>query len=59
MSPRMAWRAIHSSAPKDAIISSGIIGNNCAIGNAYRKLRDRRKYLRADGLFGPCGPLVF
>ncbi len=34
MSPRMAWRAIQSALPKDAIISSDI-GNNCAIGNAY------------------------
>jgi len=30
MSPRMAWRAIQSALPKDAIISSDI-GNNCAI----------------------------
>jgi sulfoacetaldehyde acetyltransferase len=34
MSPRMAWRAIQSALPKEAIISSDI-GNNCAIGNAY------------------------
>ena len=30
MSPRMAWRAIQSALPKDAIISSDI-GNNCAM----------------------------
>ena len=34
MSPRMAWRAIQSALPRNAIISSDI-GNNCAIGNAY------------------------
>ena len=34
MSPRMAWRAIQSALPREAIISSDI-GNNCAIGNAY------------------------
>ncbi|MFZ8941703.1 MAG: sulfoacetaldehyde acetyltransferase [Gemmobacter sp.] len=53
MSPRMAWRAIQSSLPKDAIISSDI-GNNCAIGNAYPSFEAGRKYL-APGLFGPCG----
>ena len=53
MSPRMAWRAIQSALPKDAIISSDI-GNNCAIGNAYPSFEDGRKYL-APGLFGPCG----
>ncbi|SHJ11509.1 sulfoacetaldehyde acetyltransferase [Shimia gijangensis] len=53
MSPRMAWRAIQSALPKDAIISSDI-GNNCAIGNAYPTFDDTRKYL-APGLFGPCG----
>lgn len=53
MSPRMAWRAITSALPKDAIISSDI-GNNCAIGNAYPTFEAGRKYL-APGLFGPCG----
>ncbi|WP_323035685.1 sulfoacetaldehyde acetyltransferase [Pararhodobacter sp.] len=53
MSPRMAWRAIQSALPRDAIISSDI-GNNCAIGNAYPSFDDGRKYL-APGLFGPCG----
>jgi len=53
MSPRMAWRAIQSDLPKDAIISSDI-GNNCAIGNAYPTFEAGRKYL-APGLFGPCG----
>ncbi len=53
MSPRMAWRAIQSSLPADAIISSDI-GNNCAIGNAYPTFESGRKYL-APGLFGPCG----
>ena len=53
MSPRMAWRAITSALPKEAIISSDI-GNNCAIGNAYPAFEDGRKYL-APGLFGPCG----
>ena len=53
MSPRMAWRAIQSALPKDAIISSDI-GNNCAIGNAYPSFENGRKYL-APGLFGPCG----
>ena len=53
MSPRMAWRAIQRSLPKDAIISSDI-GNNCAIGNAYPTFEAGRKYL-APGLFGPCG----
>ena len=53
MSPRMAWRAIQSALPVDAIISSDI-GNNCAIGNAYPTFEDGRKYL-APGLFGPCG----
>ena len=53
MSPRMAWRAIQSALPRDAIISSDI-GNNCAIGNAYPSFDEPRKYL-APGLFGPCG----
>ena len=53
MSPRMAWRAITSVLPKEAIISSDI-GNNCAIGNAYPTFDEGRKYL-APGLFGPCG----
>ena len=53
MSPRMAWRAIQSSLPADAIISSDI-GNNCAIGNASPTFESGRKYL-APGLFGPCG----
>ena len=53
MSPRMAWRAITSALPKEAIISSDI-GNNCAIGNAYPTFEKGRKYL-APGLFGPCG----
>ena len=53
MSPRMAWRAIQSALPKEAIISSDI-GNNCAIGNAYPTFESSRKYL-APGLFGPCG----
>ena len=53
MSPRMAWRAIQASLPKEAIISSDI-GNNCAIGNAYPTFEEGRKYL-APGLFGPCG----
>ena len=53
MSPRMAWRAITSVLPKEAIISSDI-GNNCAIGNAYPTFEEGRKYL-APGLFGPCG----
>ena len=53
MSPRMAWRAITSVLPRDAIISSDI-GNNCAIGNAYPTFDEGRKYL-APGLFGPCG----
>ena len=53
MSPRMAWRAIQSGLPEDAIISSDI-GNNCAIGNAYPTFENGRKYL-APGLFGPCG----
>ena len=53
MSPRMAWRAIQSALPEDAIISSDI-GNNCAIGNAYPTFEKGRKYL-APGLFGPCG----
>ena len=44
MSPRMAWRAIQKSLPKDAIISSDI-GNNCAIGNAYPSFEQGRKYL--------------
>ena len=52
MSPRMAWRAITSVLPKEAIISSDI-GNNCAIGNAYPTFEEGRKYL-APGLFGPC-----
>ncbi|MFO7771696.1 MAG: sulfoacetaldehyde acetyltransferase [Roseovarius gahaiensis] len=53
MSPRMAWRAIQSALPRDAIITSDI-GNNCAIGNAYPSFEVGRKYL-APGLFGPCG----
>ena len=53
MSPRMAWRAIQTGLPKEAIISSDI-GNNCAIGNAYPTFEEGRKYL-APGLFGPCG----
>jgi len=53
LSPRMAWRAIQSALPKEAIISSDI-GNNCAIGNAYPSFEAGRKYL-APGLFGPCG----
>jgi len=53
MSPRMAWRAIQSALPRNAIISSDI-GNNCAIGNAYPDFDAGRKYL-APGLFGPCG----
>jgi sulfoacetaldehyde acetyltransferase len=53
MSPRMAWRAIQTSLPREAIISSDI-GNNCAIGNAYPSFDEGRKYL-APGLFGPCG----
>lgn len=53
MSPRMAWRAIQTALPRDAIISSDI-GNNCAIGNAYPTFEEGRKYL-APGLFGPCG----
>ena len=53
MSPRMAWRAIQSALPQNAIISSDI-GNNCAIGNAYPTFEQGRKYL-APGLFGPCG----
>lgn len=53
MSPRMAWRAIQSGLPSEAIISSDI-GNNCAIGNAYPTFEEGRKYL-APGLFGPCG----
>ena len=53
MSPRMAWRAIQVSLPRNAIISSDI-GNNCAIGNAYPSFEEGRKYL-APGLFGPCG----
>ena len=53
MSPRMAWRAIQSALPKNAIISSDI-GSNCAIGNAYPTFDEGRKYL-APGLFGPCG----
>ena len=53
MSPRMAWRAIQTALPRNAIISSDI-GNNCAIGNAYPSFEEGRKYL-AHGLFGPCG----
>ncbi|MFV0368304.1 MAG: thiamine pyrophosphate-dependent enzyme, partial [Hyphomicrobiaceae bacterium] len=53
MSPRMAWRAIQSALPKEAIVSSDI-GNNCAIGNAYPMFEEGRKYL-SPGLFGPCG----
>ncbi len=53
MSPRMAWRAIMSALPTDAIISTDI-GNNCAIGNAYPSFEQGRKYM-SPGLFGPCG----
>jgi sulfoacetaldehyde acetyltransferase len=53
MSPRQAWRAIQVGLPGEAIISTDI-GNNCAIGNAYPKFDQGRKYL-APGLFGPCG----
>lgn len=53
MSPRMAWRAIQSVLPTNAIISSDI-GNNCAIGNAYPSFEEGRRYM-APGLFGPCG----
>ena len=53
MSPRMAWRAIQSALPREAIISTDI-GNNCAIGNAYPTFDEGRKYL-APGMFGPCG----
>ncbi|MEO1494827.1 MAG: sulfoacetaldehyde acetyltransferase, partial [Pseudomonadota bacterium] len=53
MSPRMAWRAIMSALPSDAIISTDI-GNNCAIGNAYPSFEKGRKYM-SPGLFGPCG----
>jgi len=54
MSPRMAWRAVQRTIPKDAIVTSDI-GNNCAIGNAYNQhFPQGRKYL-APGLFGPCG----
>ena len=53
LSPRMAWRAIQSALPREAIISSDI-GKNCAIGNAYPTFEEGRKYL-APGLFGPCG----
>ena len=44
----MAWRAIQSALPTEAIISSDI-GNNCAIGNAYPAFEEGRKYL-APGL---------
>jgi len=54
MSPRMAWRAIQSALPNNAIISSDI-GNNCAIGNAYPSFDEGRKYLAPGLLFGPCG----
>jgi len=53
MTARMAWRAIISALPREAIISSDI-GNNCAIGNAYPTFEQGRKYL-APGMFGPCG----
>ncbi|MEM7687223.1 MAG: sulfoacetaldehyde acetyltransferase, partial [Pseudomonadota bacterium] len=53
MSPRMAWRAIMSALPAQAIISTDI-GNNCAIGNAYPSFEKGRKYM-SPGLFGPCG----
>ena len=53
MSSRMAWRAIQSALPREAIIASDI-GNACAIGNAYPTFDVGRKYL-APGLFGPCG----
>ena len=50
---RMAWRAIKSALPKNAIISSDI-GNSCALGAAYPTFEEGRKYL-APGMFGPCG----
>lgn len=53
MSPRVAWKAIMSAMPDDAIISTDI-GNNCAIGNAYPTFEAGRRYL-APGMFGPCG----
>ena len=53
MSPRQAWHAIMEAMPADAIVSSDI-GNNCALGNAFPKFEEGRKYL-APGLFGPCG----
>jgi thiamine pyrophosphate-dependent acetolactate synthase large subunit-like protein len=49
MSPRMAWRAIQSALPREAIISSDI-GNNCAIGNAYPSFEEGRKYLAPGSL---------
>ena len=49
MSPRMAWRAIQSALPREAIISSDI-GNNCAIGNAYPSFEQGRKYLAPPAL---------
>ena len=45
MSPRMGWRAIIESLPKEAIISSDI-GNNCAIGNAYPTFESGRNTWR-------------
>ena len=53
MTARMAWRAIITALPKEAIISSDI-GNNCAIGNAYPTFEEGRKYL-GPGMFGSCG----
>jgi sulfoacetaldehyde acetyltransferase len=53
MTARMAWRAVTSVLPREAIISSDI-GNNCAIGNAYPSFEQGRKYL-APGMYGPCG----
>ena len=53
MSPRQAWRAITAALPDNVMISTDI-GNNCAIGNAYPRFEEGRKYL-SPGLFGPCG----
>ena len=53
MSPRQAWQAIMEAMPENAIVSSDI-GNNCALGNAYPKFEEGRKFL-PPGLFGPCG----
>ena len=44
MSLRMAWRAIQSALPREAIISSDI-GNNCIIGNACPSVEEGRGYL--------------